>query len=104
MRGGIKTVLRWLWQVGSPVRRPFCRKFNAYFAEQLRHQLRPVELIIADQSAELRELNLCAENTIRELIRLQEQLEAGQFSVAGTFSQSPEDWSPTAPVNSSQAA
>jgi hypothetical protein len=102
MSGGIKTVLRWLWQVWSPVRRPICRKFNAYLADQLQHQLRAVELNIAEQNAELRELNLCAENTIRELIRLQEQLESGQFSVAGTFS--PDDWSASAPVNSSQAA
>jgi len=108
MRGGIKSVLRWLWRLWSPVRRPICRKLNAYLAEQLQLQLKPVREIIAEQAGELRELNLCAESTIRELIRLQEQVEAAQLYGADTFSQSPEDWSlaasGTTPVNSSQAA
>ncbi|HVC92948.1 MAG TPA: hypothetical protein VND64_04620 [Pirellulales bacterium] len=108
MRGAIKSVLRWLWRLWSPLRRPFSRKFNAYLAEQLQYQLKPVVQIIAEQNGELRELNLCAENTIRELIRLQEQFEAALLTPDGAFSQSPGDWSvtapATAPVNSSQAA
>ena len=108
MRKSIKSVLRGLWRLTSPLRRPIFRKFDASLVEQLQRQLKPVGQIIAEQGIELRELNLCAENTIRELIRLQAQLEAIPFGTTDSFGQTSGDWSVTAPEtasgNSSQAA
>jgi len=97
MRQWIKSALRWLWRLTLPVRRPIYRKFDAYWVEQLQCQLKPLGQVIAQQSVELRELNLCAENTIRELVRLQAQLEAGQFPAADSFPPASGDWSVIAP-------
>jgi hypothetical protein len=108
MRQWVKSVLRRLWRLTSPLRRPIFRKLDSYLAAQLQRQLKPMGHDIAEQGVELRDLGLCAENTIRELIRLQLQLEAIQFTTAVPIRQAEEDWMVTAPETapgkSSQAA
>ncbi len=108
MRQRIKSVLRRLWRLASPLRRPIVRKFDAYLVERLQRQIKPLAQVVAEQLVQLRELNLCAENTIRELIRLQMQLEAGQLAADPSAGQTQQDWTVIAPEaasgNSSQAA
>jgi hypothetical protein len=108
MRQRVKQLLKRLWQITMPLRRPMLRKLDAYLAEQLQRQMRPIVQVVAEQLVQLRELNLCAESTIRELVRLQMQLEAGPLAATDSDAETPQNWSSTspgaAPRNSSQAA
>jgi hypothetical protein len=102
----IENVSGWLWRMGSPLRRPMVRKFDAHVARQLHRQIKPLVQVMSQQLVQLRELNLCAESTIRELLRLQMQLETGQVAVE-TAEEIPADWpraSQVGPDNPSQAA
>jgi hypothetical protein len=84
------------------------RKFDTYLATQLQRELRPLVHVASEQLVQLRDLNLCAESTIRELVRLQMQLESGQFAPAMFLGQDAQDWpvisADSTPGNSSHAA
>ncbi|HEV3002879.1 MAG TPA: hypothetical protein VGX78_00390 [Pirellulales bacterium] len=107
MRKWIKKVLSVPWRMASPLRRPMARRLDAYLAEQLQREMRPLVRAVSEQNVQLRDLNLCAESTIRELVRLQIQLEEGQVA-AGFTGQVAQDWpaiaAETASGDSSHAA
>jgi hypothetical protein len=71
MKRLVKTVVKALWRSTLPVRRPFLRKFEAYLARCLR----PTERLLSDES------NTLMEHVVRELVRLQRQVEYLQQSV-----------------------
>jgi transposase len=69
----IKKLIRYLWLISAPVRRPLIRKFDRH-AMHLLHQL-PLPSGIPD------DLDLILNSVVRELARLQDQVEALQQQI-----------------------
>src|SRR5947209_4293380 len=66
MKRLVKSVLKAMWRGTLPLRRPLLRKFEAYLARCLR----PAERFVTDET------NVLMDHVIRELVRLQRQVEA----------------------------
>jgi len=60
-----KLVAKAMWRATLPLRRPFLRKFEEYLARCLR----PTERLITDET------NTLMEHVVRELVRLQRQVD-----------------------------
>ena len=71
MKRLIKPVLKFFWRATNPLRRPLARKFEQY----LSRCLKPTEAILADET------NTLMEHVVRELVRLQRQVEYLQHTV-----------------------
>lgn len=66
-----KTVAKAMWRRTAFVRRPFLRKLEGYLARCLR----PTERLLADETSTL------MEHVVRELVRVQRQLDVLQQTV-----------------------
>ena len=62
----MKRLLKALWRISGRVRRPFERRFEAFLATHLR----PTERRVTDDT------NMLMDHVIRELVRLQDELDA----------------------------
>jgi hypothetical protein len=71
MKRFVKSTLKSAWRMTQPVRRPFLVKFEAY----LRRCLRPSEQLLSNET------NVLMEHVIRELVRLQRQVEYLQQTI-----------------------
>lgn len=71
MKRLIKKVLKAAWRSTEFLRRPVARKFEAY----LSRCLRPTERLLADETSTL------MEHVVRELVRVQRQLDCLQQTV-----------------------
>lgn len=65
MKRVIKKFAKVLWRGTFPLRRPFLRKFEAY----LSRCLRPTERFLTEET------NILMEHVVRELVRLQRQVD-----------------------------
>ena len=85
MKRLVKKVAKALWRGTLPIRRPFLHKFENY----LSRCLRPTEQLLSDET------NTLMEHVVRELVRLQRQVdylqqtveeltpESGKLAIAG---------------------
>ena len=71
MKRLVKRVLKMLWKATSPLRRPILRKAEAF----LTRCLRPTEALLAHET------NVLMDHVVRELVRLQRQVEGLQQAV-----------------------
>jgi transposase len=76
MKRTIKSVLRYTWRFSAPVRRPLIRKFDNHAMLLLRQIPQP------QQPALPADLDLVLGSVVRELARLQAQIEHLQHQVA----------------------
>ena len=67
LKGMLKAVWRWTF----PLRRPFLRKLRLFFADCFQ----PAERLMADEA------NMLMNHVVRELVRLQRQVDALQASI-----------------------
>src|SRR5262249_7718864 len=71
MKRLLKTVAKALWRGTLPLRRPLSRKFEGY----LSRCLKPTERLLADET------NTLMEHVVRELVRLQRQVDHLQQTI-----------------------
>ncbi len=71
MKRLVKAGFKALWRCMLPLRRPLMRKFEAYLARCLR----PTERFITDET------NVLMDHVVRELVRLQRQVESLQQAI-----------------------
>ena len=77
MKRTIKPMLRYVWRMSAPVRRPLIRKFDNHAMQLLRHLPQPPA-----PPAPPADLDLVLGSVVRELARLQAQVELLQQQVA----------------------
>jgi hypothetical protein len=73
MKRLLKSGLKALWRATAPLRRPFVRKLEGF----LTRCLRPTEALLANEA------NVLMDHVVRELVRLQRQVERLQQAVEG---------------------
>lgn len=71
MKRLVKRVLKALWRATAPLRRPFLRKIEGF----LTRCLRPTEALLANEA------NVLMDHVVRELVRLQRQVEGLQQAI-----------------------
>ena len=71
MKRLVKTGLKALWRGTLPIRRPLMAKFEAYLARCLR----PTERFLTEET------NVLMDHVVRELVRLQRQVESLQQAI-----------------------
>jgi hypothetical protein len=75
MRRWIKLLLQPIRNVSFRLRHLIERQIDTYLAAQFQQHTKPLMQIALEQQAQLHQLNWCADSIIRDLARLQAQLE-----------------------------
>lgn len=80
MKQHVKRIARRLWRLTQPIRRPLVRRLTHFLDERFASQLGPrfarVDAIQHGHGELVRDLELLSESMVRELVRLQTQVEA----------------------------
>jgi hypothetical protein len=77
MKRVLKTLVRPLWRISAPARRPIIRKFDQHMMQLLQPLARPVE----HRPGAPADLELVLNSVVRELCRLQVQVEVLQQQI-----------------------
>lgn len=80
MKQHVKRIVRRLWRLTQPVRHPLVRRLTQFLDERFANQLSPrfarVDAIQLGHGELVRDLELLSESMVRELVRLQTQVES----------------------------
>jgi hypothetical protein len=79
MKQHVKRIFRALWRLAQPVRHPLTQRLTRFFDERFSSQLGPrfahIDVIQRGHGDLVRDVELLSESMVRELVRLQTQVE-----------------------------